>query len=130
VTHRRHDIEHTRVLLAAGDARTAEFIAKGLGADGHEVVVAADAEVARFLASTEPFDLMIVDLSDAAAPVAELFDAKRGSAGVPVVVLIEGDDPVARRAWEEAGVSAVISRPLDIAFLRACVNDLSHQQAV
>jgi two-component system copper resistance phosphate regulon response regulator CusR len=112
------------ILLLAADPRTAEFIEKGLGSDGHEVVVAEDAEVAAFLAATERYDLIVLDVSTHIDGELALLQQNRDSPNAaPVIVVSERDDPDARRTWESAGASAFVPRPLDLPSLRARVNE-------
>ena len=127
----RPTAENARILLVAGDPRTAEFVAKGLGSDGHEVVVAEDAEVAVFLAATEPYDLIVFDVALESGGGLELLEGNLGAPHTaPVIVLSERDDPDARRAWEDAGASAFVARPLDLPSLRARVNEQLARHAV
>jgi DNA-binding response OmpR family regulator len=120
----REDSESAQILLLAGDPRTAEFIGKELGSDGHEVVVAEDAEVAGFLAATEPYDLIVLDVSTHIDGELALVEQNRDSPhAAPVIIVSERDDPEARRAWERAGASAFVPRPLDLPRLRARVNE-------
>jgi DNA-binding response OmpR family regulator len=123
--------ESGRILLIADDPRTAEFVGKGLGSDGHEVVVAEDAEVAAFLAATEKYDLIVLEVSLRSDGRRELLEKHLGALdGPPVIVLSERDDPDARRAWEAAGASVFIPRPLDLPALRACVDEQLARQIV
>jgi DNA-binding response OmpR family regulator len=116
--------EGARVLLIEAELRIAEFVSDGLGLDGHEVVVAEDGEVGIFLATTEPFDLTLLDLAlDGASGLEILERIKSARTDAPVIVLSERDDPDARRAWEVAGASAFIAKPLVIATIRARVNE-------
>ena len=50
-----------RILLVEDDAQTAAFIAKGLHEDGHAVDHAPDGKQGLFLASTERFDVIVLD---------------------------------------------------------------------
>ena len=51
-----------RVLLVEDEARIAQFVAKGLDAAGLDVTVAEDGDVGAFLAATEPYDLVLLDV--------------------------------------------------------------------
>ena len=120
----RDSAASAHILLLAADPRTAEFIGKGLGSDGHEVVVAEDAEVAAFLAATEPYDLIVLDVSTQIdGELAFLEQNRDGPHAAPVIVVSERDDPDARRTWESAGASAFVPRPLDLPSLRTRVNE-------
>jgi DNA-binding response OmpR family regulator len=125
------DAESAHILLLAGDPRTAEFVGKGLGSDGHEVVVAEDSEVAAFLAATEQYDLILLDASPQTDGGLALLEQNRDSPhAAPVIVLSERDDPDARRAWQSAGASAFVARPLDLPSLRDRVNEQLARQTV
>jgi response regulator RpfG family c-di-GMP phosphodiesterase len=86
----------SRVLLIEAEPRLADFVSSGLGLDGHEVVTAEDGEVGVFLAATEPFDLIVLDMAVTGAPAFELLERVRSARPkTPVVVL--GDGTTAKR---------------------------------
>jgi DNA-binding response OmpR family regulator len=116
--------DRARVLLVEDELRLAQVVASGLRRDGHEVVVAEDGEVGVFLAATEPFDLFVLDLPlDGDLGLAILREVRRAREDAPVIVLSDRDDPGARRAFELAGASAFVARPLVVERLRASVNE-------
>jgi DNA-binding response OmpR family regulator len=126
----RPTTDGARVLLLQDELRLGEVVASGLRRDGHEVVVAEDGEVGVFLASTEPFDLFVLDLPLDGEPALELLRQVRSACeDAPVIVLSARDDPGARRVFEAAGASAFMPRPLVIARLRARVNEQLEQFA-
>lgn len=51
-----------RILVVEDEKKIAEFLRKGLKAEGYAVDVAADGEQGHFLAGTETYDLVILDL--------------------------------------------------------------------
>ena len=53
----------TRILVNEDEPRIAQFLQKGLGRDGHEVIVAEDGEVGMFLVLHESFDAVVLDLT-------------------------------------------------------------------
>lgn len=114
-----------RVLVVEDEPRIAGFLVKGLGLDGHEVVVAEDGEVGLFLGLTEPFDAVVLDLTLPGRPGLEVL---RGllehTPGLPVIMLTGRDDPAARRACEQAGAAGFLAKPLVVADLRAQVQEL------
>jgi len=87
-----------RVLIIEDDERIAALLRKALGAVGVELVVAEDGEVGVFLATTEPYDAVILDVGlpgvDGFAVLARL-RSERPS--LPVVLLTGYDDPAVRR---------------------------------
>ena len=50
-----------RILVIEDDTVTADYIAKGLGEDGHVVDVARNGRDGLFLALNEPFDVIVTD---------------------------------------------------------------------
>ena len=77
-----------RLLLIEDDAEVAAFIAKGLAESGHTVDCAADGKEGLFLATTEPYDALIVDrmlpIVDGLTIVQTLRAADNG---VPILIL-------------------------------------------
>jgi len=112
-----------RVLLIEDEPRIAEVVAEMLAGDGHEVVVAEDGDVGLFLATTEPFDLVILD---PALPGASGFEivrrVRQAHANVPVIVHSAHDDPSVRRACRLVGASAFVPKPLVVKTFRATVH--------
>lgn len=118
--------DEARVLLIEDELRTAQFVSRGLGLDGHEVVVADDADVGVFLAATEPFDLLVLDLGLAAPSGLELLGRLRDTTAghdTPVIVLGEHDDRITQRACQDAGAAAFIAKPLVVETLRERVKE-------
>jgi two-component system response regulator MprA len=115
--------EDARVLVIEDELRIAQFVSRGLGMDGYEVVVAEDGDVGVFLATTEPFDLVVLDVADPSPPWLELLERIRSASKEPIIVLSEHDGPDARRACEVAGASAFLAKPLVVETLRAKVKE-------
>ncbi|MCA1735633.1 MAG: response regulator [Actinobacteria bacterium] len=113
-----------RILVIEDEARIAHLVARGLSQDGREVVVAEDGEVGMFLATTETFDLVLLDIG---LPGVSGLDLLRKLAtdqpGLPVVVITGHDDEDTRRRCAEAGAS-FIAKPLVLADLRRMVGEL------
>jgi DNA-binding response OmpR family regulator len=110
-----------RVLMIEDEARTAHIVVRGLAQDGHAVVVAENGEVGLFLAGTEEFDLVLLDIDlpgvSGLGVLGELTDERPT---LPVVVLTaHGDDDVRRRC-SEAGAD-VLAKPLVLGELRKVV---------
>lgn len=119
-----------RVLVVEDEPRIAHFLGKALRLDGHEVVVAEDGEVAVFLALTEPFDAVVLDLTlpgRSGLEVLAAVHAERPS--VPVLMLTGRDDPAARRACMAAGAAGFLAKPLVVDELRSQVRSLLERRA-
>ncbi len=64
-------------MLVEDEARIAQFVAKGLEASGLDVTVAEDGDVGAFLAATEPYDLVLLDLGLPGTPGLEILRLMR-----------------------------------------------------
>lgn len=101
-----------KVLLVEDEARIAQFVAKGLGASGLDVTVAEDGDVGAFLAATEPYDLVLLDLGLPGTPGLEILRLmRRDRSATPVILLTAADEPLARRAGVAAGATAYLTKP-------------------
>jgi DNA-binding response OmpR family regulator len=115
---------NSRILLIEEELRTADVVSSGLDAEGFDVVVAEDGEVGLFLATTESFDLIVLDVALTRPSELELVqEIGRASDAAPVIVLSARDDPEARQECEQAGAAAFIAKPLVVEQLRASVKE-------
>ena len=111
-----------RVLLVEDEARIAQFVAKGLDAAGLDVTVAEDGDVGAFLAATELYDLVLLDVGLPGTPGLEILRLIRvDRPTTPVVLLTAADDPMARRAGLAAGATEYLTKPFVFEDLRALV---------
>ena len=114
-----------KVLLVEDEARIAQFVAKGLDATGLDVTVAEDGDVGAFLAATEPYDLILLDLGLPGTPGIEILRfMRRDRPDVPVVLLTAADEPLARRAGLAAGATEYLTKPFVFEDLCALVRRL------
>jgi DNA-binding response OmpR family regulator len=116
-----------RLLLLEGELRTADFLIRGLSQLGIEVTVAEDDAVAAFLAATERFDAVVLDLPP--LPANDLLGLLRAERpATPVIVLIASDEPEARRSLLSAGASDYVTKPFVLEDLRervrACLSSV------
>jgi DNA-binding response OmpR family regulator len=110
-----------RVLLIEDEARFAQIVVRSLGQDGNEVVVAEDGEVGLFLATTEDFDLVLLDIGlPGASGLDVLEELAEQRPDLPVVVLTAHDEDDVRRQCTDAG-AAFVTKPLVLAELRKVV---------
>jgi DNA-binding response OmpR family regulator len=101
-----------RLLIVGGEARLASLLARGLERLGIEVIVEADRRSARHLASTERFDLVILDTGpDVSSGLAALRSLIADRPGMPVILLTALDEPAAREAAIEAGAVEYVTKP-------------------
>jgi DNA-binding response OmpR family regulator len=114
-----------RVLIVEDEPRIAEFVAKALRRDGHHVIVAEDGEVGLFLASSDSFDAVVLDLAlPDTSGLDVLKDIRAESPDLPVLMLTGHDDPASRRACLAAGASHFVPKPLVVEEFRATVSAL------
>ena len=114
-----------RLLVVEDEARIAHFLVKGLTAEGHDVVVAEDGDVGLFLAVSERFDAVVLDLALPGLSGLEVLARIRGERRLmPVIVLTGHDDPAARENALSAGASVFVTKPLVFEELRAAVRHL------
>jgi ribosomal protein S6--L-glutamate ligase len=108
-----------RLLLVEGEGRIRDFIVRGLSR-AVDVTVAEDGHVGLFLASTEVFDAVLVDLDLPDTPgetFLRFLDAE--CPATPVIVLTGRDEPGSREAAIAAGASDYVTKPFVFEDLRA-----------
>jgi two-component system OmpR family response regulator len=109
-----------RVLLVEDDAHTAAFIAKGLREDGHAVDHAADGKQGLFLATTEPFDALVLDRMLPGLDGLTLLRTLRGAGNpVPILLLTALGDTDHRVEGLRAGADDYLVKPFAYAELSA-----------
>ena len=109
-----------RILLVEDDAHTAAFITKGLREDGHVVDHAADGKQGLFLASTEPFDALVLDRMLPGLDGLTLLRTLRGAENpVPILLLTALGDTDHRVEGLRAGADDYLVKPFAYAELSA-----------
>jgi len=108
----------SRILVVEDEPRIASLVAKGLRADGHEVVVAEDGQLGLFLAEADAVDLVVLDLGLPGLPGGAVLQALGQRRDAPPVVVLTGDDEARRAACLSAGASAYLTKPFSTATLR------------
>ncbi len=102
-----------RILVVEDEPRIAGFLTDGLRREGYDVVAAEDGEVGTFLAVTETFDAILLDLSLPGTSGLSVLDAVRlRSPNVPVLVLTARDDAATRERCLQAGATGFLPKPL------------------
>jgi DNA-binding response OmpR family regulator len=110
-----------RVLIVEDEARLAENVARSLreGA-GYAVDVAPDGEEGAFMAESNPYDLVILDLMlPKLDGLSVLQRMRRQGSPTPVLVLTARDEKESVVALLNAGADDYISKPFDLGELMA-----------
>jgi ribosomal protein S6--L-glutamate ligase len=108
-----------RLLLVEDESRIADFLVPEFAALGVDVTVAEDGEVAVFLASTEVFDAVVLDLGLPRVPGTEVLRFLQAECpATPVIVLTARDEPECREAAMGSGATAYVTKPF--AFEELC----------
>jgi len=114
-----------RILIVEDEEKMAEALRAGLEADQFSVSVAHTGEDAFFLASTEPFDLMILDLMLPGRDGMEVLAALRQkNVSVPVLILTSRDTVRDRVRGLDAGADDYLVKPFAFSELLARIRAL------
>jgi len=114
-----------RILLVEDEIGLASVLKQGLQEHGYAVDLAADAEEALAFTSTEPYDLVILDVM---LPDIDGFNVcrqlRRGGANMPVLMLTALDSVEDRVAGLDCGADDYLAKPFDPRELLARVRAL------
>ena len=109
-----------RILLVEDDTHTAGFIAKGLREEGHAVDAASDGKQGLFLASTEPYDAVVLDRMLPGLDGLTLLRTLRGAGNtLPILLLTALGDTDHRVEGLRAGADDYLVKPFAFAELSA-----------
>lgn len=109
-----------RILLVEDDPHTAGFIAKGLKEDGHAVDHADNGKDGLFLATTEPYDAIVLDRMLPQLDGMTLLKTLRGAGNrVPTLLLTALGDVEQRVEGLRAGADDYLVKPFAYAELSA-----------
>ena len=114
-----------RILVVEDEAKVAQALKAGLSTEGYEVAVAPAGEEAFFLATTEPYDLIVLDLMLPGRDGLQVLAALR-SRGMhaPVLILTARDTVPDRVAGLDAGADDYVVKPFAFAELLARIRAL------
>jgi DNA-binding response OmpR family regulator len=116
------------VLLVEDEARVAEFIRRGLGAEGWLVTVAADGESALAMAAADDFDVIVLDLMLPGISGQEVCRRLRARGNrIPVLMLSALDDVNDRVAGLRMGADDYLGKPFDFDELLARIGALARR---
>src|ERR1700754_160935 len=109
-----------RVLIVEDERRLAENVAGSLreGA-GYAVDIATDGEDGLFMAQSNPYDLVILDLMLPKLDGRRLLESLRVSSAVPVLVLTARDEKESVVALLNSGADDYLVKPFDLGELLA-----------
>jgi two-component system copper resistance phosphate regulon response regulator CusR len=114
-----------RVLVVEDEAKVAGALSEGLTGEGYEVVVAATGEDAFFLASEQPFDLLVLDVMLPGRDGFEVLRAlRKRSLQVPVLILTARDAIEDRVIGLDHGADDYLVKPFAFAELLARIRAL------
>src|SRR6516162_8901045 len=110
-----------RVLIVEDERRLAENVARSLRESaGYAVDVAFDGEDGLYLAQSNPYDLLILDLMlPRVDGLALLKTLRNGGTEVPVLVLTARDEKESIIALLNAGADDYVAKPFDLGELLA-----------
>lgn len=101
-----------RVLVVEDERKIAEALKKGLEAEGYQAVTAATGEEGFFSLSTEPFDLMLLDLMlPGRDGIAVLKAIRQKGFQLPVLILTGRDTVTDRVLGLDSGADDYLAKP-------------------
>jgi two-component system OmpR family response regulator len=118
-----------QILLAEDDEDTAEFVARGLGELGHNVLRAADGPDALHFATTEPVDLIVLDrMLPGIDGLTVLKRLRTADVEAPVLLLTALGRIEDRVQGLEAGADDYLVKPFAFSELAARINALGRRR--
>lgn len=120
-----YNLNPMRILLVEDDSRVASFIKRGLTEEHYTVNTAGDGEKAIFLAETESYDLVILDIMLPKRSGLEVLQALRDKKmTVPVLLLTAKDKSQDKVAGLNAGADDYLVKPFEFEELLARIRAL------
>ncbi len=117
-----------RILLVEDEAKMAKVICRGLQAEHYEVSHATNGEDAFFLASTQKFDLMLLDLGLPKRSGLEVLRALRQpQADLPILIVTARDSVENRVEGLDAGADDYLVKPFAFPELLARIRALTRR---
>ncbi len=117
-----------RILLVEDEVKVARALREGLEAESYETVVANNGEEAFFLATTQPFDLLLLDLMLPGRSGLEILAALRQRGfQTPVLVLTAKDSVEDRVQGLDSGADDYLVKPFAFPELLARIRALTRR---
>jgi heavy metal response regulator len=114
-----------RILVVEDERKIAEFLKKGLKGEGYAVDIASDGEQGHFLAGTEEYDLLILDLRLPKMDGITLCRKLRGEKfAAPILMLTVRDSVKDKILGLDSGADDYLTKPFDFEELLARVRAL------
>ena len=102
----------SRILIVEDERRIASFLQKGLKANGFTTAVAEDGPSALHMASSDEFDLLILDLGLPGMDGSDVLrDLRRRNDRLPVIILTARDSITDKVAGLEGGADDYVTKP-------------------
>ncbi len=118
-----------RILVAEDSGKVAEHIRQGLAAEGYAVDLAADGDEALWLAQSNPYDVLVLDVM---MPAADGFTVvrqlRRKKISTPVLFLTSRAEVEDRVRGLDAGGDDYLTKPFSMAELLARLRALMRRQ--
>ena len=118
-----------RILVAEDSGKVAEHIRQGLAAEGYAVDLAADGDEALWLAQSNPYDVLVLDVM---MPAADGFTGvrqlRRKKISTPVLFLTSRAEVEDRVRGLDAGGDDYLTKPFSMAELLARLRALMRRQ--
>src|ERR1700722_1453799 len=120
-----------RLLIVEDDRKLADFVARGLRAEGFAVDLAADGREGRTYIDSYQYDLLILDLMLPLISGSELLrQVRRSNPTLPVLVVTARDATEDKVKHFEAGADDYLTKPFDLEELVARVKSLLRRTPV
>ena len=119
-----------RILIAEDDATLSQQIKTALTDEGRAVDTATDGEEALFLGSTEPYDLVVLDIGlPARDGISVLKEWRKNDVDTPVLILTARDGWSERVDGLDAGADDYMTKPFHMPELSARIRAMLRRQA-
>ena len=118
-----------KVLLIEDETKIAAYVTKALNAAGHTTTSVQDGQEGLIRATSDPYDMIVLDLGLPGCDGLEILAGIRGrSIGTPVLILTARGDVKDRIAGLDRGADDYLAKPFSMEELLARVNVLTRRK--